>query len=90
METFVKWLMGQLVINLEVATNKPNLQMFRMQDHYIFKVLFHKDQALDFQCDHNSSKAKTNKTAFRNAILSGFGAQGTLSFFKVSEPEMQG
>ena len=43
METFGKRLMGQLVVNLEVATNKPNLQMFRMQDHYIFKVPFHKD-----------------------------------------------
>lgn len=43
METFGKWLMGQSVVNLEVATKGPNLQVFSVQDYYIFKVLFHKD-----------------------------------------------
>lgn len=34
METSGKKLMGQLVLSFEVATNKPNLPMFNMKDHF--------------------------------------------------------
>lgn len=35
--------MEQLAVNLEVATNQPNLQMFSVKDHHILKFLFHED-----------------------------------------------
>lgn len=52
--------------------------MFRVKDHYIFKLLFHKDSALDFQCDHSPNAVSANKTAFGNATVRRLGTQVAL------------
>lgn len=75
METSGKWLMGHLVLNLHIATNKPHLQMFKVKDHYVLKLLFNKDPPLDLQCGHSSSEVKANKTPFRSTIVTQVEAQ---------------